>query len=144
MKLNLGSGRYPLEGFENLNEPEWVAPELTGYADCSVEAVTISHLLMYLTYDVRDWLFAECYRVLVPKGVIRVTEDDADDPRSSRYGGANPDVYRTSPATVIPALALAGFHAYAVAPDWTCFHDDSLIQRFHGEPPDVFHCEGLK
>lgn len=153
MKLNLGSGRHPLDGFENLNEPgtpwsdgavSWRAEDGLPYPDGSVEAVTVSHLLMYLERDAWPALFAEIARVLEPGGVARVTEDETVSTASRRQGlqpgaAAATDVYG-----VTGQLALAGLAPYWRAPDSTVWRDRSLIQTWHGSPPDVFHVEGVK
>lgn len=151
MKLNLGSGRFPLDGFENLNEPghgwpaiDWRAQDGLPYPDGSVEAVTISHLLMYLGRD--DWppLFAEIARVLEPGGVVRITEDETISSASSRQGVQPGACTATDIYGVTGQLALAGLAPYWRGARSTGFRDDSLIQNWHGETPDVFHIEATK
>lgn len=145
MKLNLGSGRFPLDGFENLNEPEWMAEDgLPDFGDGTVEAVTSSHLLMYLTDDTVERLLAECYRVLEPRGVLRVTEDETDDPASSRFGGMPGTIFMPSAPRMVRLLYAAGFAVARVRPDASAWRDESLIQQHHGAPPDVFFVEGMK
>lgn len=153
MKLNLGCGRYPLDGFENLNEAEyawaagatpWRAQDGLPHGDGTVDAITVSHLLMYL--PLADWalLFAEAFRVLQPGGVIRITEDDTAHPASSRQGVQPGACTATSLAVVEAHLAAAGFETMPCGPGGTWYRDRSLLQRWHGEPPDVFFVEGTK
>lgn len=147
MKLNLGSGAHPLEGFENLDaETGWRFEDgLGAYPDGSVEAITISHALYRL--PLADWppAFAEFARVLEPGGILRITEDSTDDRRSPRYGGFHDAVTLTSAELVIAHMDAAGFEYVArIASGFSRFRDGSLIQRWHGEPPKVFHVEGTK
>lgn len=153
MKLNLGSGRYPLDGFENLNEPgtpwsagaiPWRAEDGLPYPDGSVEAVTVSHLLMYLDRDAWPALFAEIARVLEPGGVVRVTEDEMVSTASARQGLQPGARSQTDVYGVTGQLALAGLAPYWRTPTSTVYRDASLIQTHHGDPPDVFHVEGHK
>lgn len=145
VKLNLGSGRYPLDGFENLNEPEWKAENGLPYSDGTVEAITVSHMLMYLDDLALAVLLDDCYRVLEPLGVLRITEDETLDPNSRRKGG-QPNAVRQTSWTEMPGrLHAAGFTTvYHVLASTTYWKDDSLIQQFHGGTPDVFHMEAIK
>ncbi len=88
MKLNLGSGAHPLEGFVNLDKQNgWTFEQGLWYSDRSVEAITISHALMYVPLAEWPRVFTELARVLVPGGIVRITEDATNDPESERYGG---------------------------------------------------------
>lgn len=145
LRLNLACGPHPIAGFINLDLPDWRFQDgLTDYADESVEGLTESHGLMFL--PLRDWppLFAEIARVLEPGGVVRVTEDSTQDPKSERYGGFDGAVTLTYPLLVIDHLEQAGLHAGSVRENETFFKDSSLIQQHHGHPPKVFHCEGVR
>lgn len=149
MKLNLGSGAHPLEGFVNLDLADgWRFEDGLGdYPDGSVEAITISHALMYLPID--RWMpaFDEFARVLQHGGVLRITEDATNDVRSERFGGFADAKVLTSQRMVGWFLALVGLARHwptAHDPTATAFKDESLIQRWHGDPPKVFHIEGVK
>lgn len=147
VKLNLGSGAHPLDGFENLDaENGWRFQDgLGAYDDASVEAISISHALYLL--PLADWpaAFAEFARVLAPGGVLRVTEDATDDRRSVRYGGFHDAVTLTSADLVITHMEVAGFKRAAKVPPWsTGYRDGSLVQQHHGKPPKVFHVEAVK
>lgn len=147
MKLNLGAGRYPLDGFENLNEPEWRAERgLLVYPGNCIDAITVSHLLMYLDHHVVGRLLSECHRVLIwPGGVLRITEDETNDPASERRGGMPGAIYLTNVEKLMAELAWQGFaEVLHCTPDATRFKDDSLIQQHHGRPPHVFHVEAIK
>lgn len=145
MKLNLGAGNAPLDGFVNLDAFEgWRFQDGLDYPTASVNAISISHALMFLSLE--DWppAFAEFARVLVPGGVIRITEDNTTDPLSERFGGHAEAVALTSAELVIRHLETAGFSASEVAPDQTSYLDDSLLQWLHGNPPKVFFVEGIR
>jgi len=146
VKLNLGCGDYPIEGFENLDRRTGWRFEtgLSDYADASIEAITISHALMYVPRENWQDVFTELARVLAPGGVLRITEDDTANPDSERYGGWHDAVSMTSPALILGELRRAGLKATRCEPGASSFTDTSLIQRWHGDPPKVFHVEGQK
>lgn len=155
IRLNLGCGTpgalswHPVPGFVNLDRSMgWCFEDgLPQYRDGEVEAITISHALMYV--DERDWprVFAEFARVLKPCGVIRITEDDALNRKSSRYGGwrgSEPAVTLTSAGVVRSYLQKAGLVVDEMTEDASHHVDGSLRQAQHGAPPDVFFIEGVK
>jgi hypothetical protein len=153
--LNLGCGTpgspswHPQPRCVNLDRAMgWCFEDgLPQYEAGSVAGITVSHALMYV--DERDWprVFAEFARVLQPGGVLRVTEDDTEDQRSSRLGGwrgSEPAVTQTSPARLWTALLEAGLAPHHVTADETRYVDASLCQAQHGKVPDVFFIEGVK
>lgn len=145
LRLNLASGPHPLEGFANLDLPDWRFEDGLGdYQDETVDGLSESHGLMFL--PLRDWpaLFAEIARVLKPGGVVRVTEDSTRDRRSPRYGGFVGAVTLTYPLLVIDHMEQAGLHAGQVRENETFYRDDSLIQNWHGRIPKIFHVEAVK
>lgn len=155
LRLNLGCGTpttrswHPIDGMMNLDKSlGWRFEEgLPEFVDRGVAAITVSHALMYVSES--DWrgFFAECARVLEPGGVIRITEDVTDDPRSSRHGGwrgSEPAVTLTSAALVRRHMAAAGLVVHDVDSGTTHYRDTSLIQAQHGAPPHVFFIEGVR
>lgn len=155
LRLNLGCGQpdkpswHPIPGMVNLDKSlGWTFEEgLRDFADHTVAAITISHALMFLAEQ--DWpaFFSEVSRVLVEGGVVRVTEDETDDPRSRRKGGwkgSEPFVTLTTPMFVKQHMARAGLLTYEVTKDTTHFTDRSVCQAHHGDAPDVFFVEGVK
>lgn len=148
-KLNLGCKRRKLEGFDNLDKIYgWLFQDgLPQYADSSVEAITISHALMFLTPLELSSFIKEMWRVLKPNGVVRITEDDTENPKS--------DTYRTGCLTSTPhcltgpnmmraLLEVAGFKVYDVDEETTHFQDKSLMQNYHKGRPRCFFIEGIK
>lgn len=147
LRLNLGCGKFPIAGMVNLDKRQgWMFEDGLDFANHTVHGITISHALMYLPEA--DWpaLFAEIARVLVDGGVVRITEDDAMNPQSARYGGwkgSEPAVTLTSAAMVVQHLERAGLSAHVATAGETKGHD-SLRQSLHGDPPDVFYVEGVR
>ena len=155
LRLNLGCGRpgalswHPMPGFVNLDKAlGWRFEDGLGMFESeSVSGVTISHTMMYVRDA--DWtpFLADVYRVLRPGGVVRLTEDDATSPKSSRYGGwkgSEPAVTLTDALMARGHLERAGFTVYDVKHGDTHYTDPSLMQAQHGTPPDVFFIEGVR
>lgn len=99
---------------------------------------------MYVALE--DWPFtlSECFRVLQPGGILRVTEDNTEDPESERYGGYTDAVTLTGPTMMRRELKQAGFRVREYDADKTGFHDRSLLQAHHGAAPKCFWMEGKK
>lgn len=155
LRLNLGCGNpreaswHPMNGMVNLDKSlGWSFEDGLGdFVDHSVYGITISHALMYVALEHWPKVFSEFTRVLAPGGVVRITEDVTDDPKSSRFGGwkgSDPAVTLTSAALVKTYLERAGLVAHEVSRSETKFADPSLCQAQHGDPPHVFFVEGVK
>ena len=155
LRLNLACGVpnteswHPIAGFVNLDKSlGWKFQDGFGeFATGTVAAITESHGLMYAPET--DWpaFLRECYRVLAPGGVLRITEDDTvhpDSPRRGGWRGSDPFVSLTDPEKMRRYVEAAGFTVYDVGPNSSRYVDRSLIQANHGEPPAVFHVEGVK
>lgn len=155
LRLNLGCGTpdtrswHPMPGFVNLDRSlGWRFEDGLGdFADASIAGITISHALMYLEADGWPRFVAECARVLVPGGVIRITEDDTATHGSRRIGGwrgSEPARTLTDPAMARRYLEAGGFTVHDVTAETSHFSDLSLLQAQHGDPPDVFFIEGVR
>ena len=155
IKLNLGCGTqgalswHPMPGCVNLDRSMgWMFEDgLPQYQTSSVDAITISHALMYV--HEMDWpkVFREFARVLKPGGVVRITEDSARDPQSCAYGGwkgSEPAVTLTSSELVTEHLSRVGLKVHRVDVTTTKFKDRSLMQAQHGVEPNLFFIEGVK
>ena len=83
VKLDIGSGKFPQEGYKNIDINPIVKPDecydvTNGIREASgtVNEVLLSHVLMYFTQPVVESVLNECYRVLIPNGIICITEDN--------------------------------------------------------------------
>ncbi len=149
IKLNLGSKWRRLNGFDNLDKMfGWYFQDgLPQYPDESVEGITISHALMFLSYDELNKFIKVMHRVLKSDGVIRITEDDTENLKSSWYKTGNlksgpnnltgPKIYRK-------LFEANGFNVFNVDKKTSHFTDNSLIQSYRGDPPNVFFLEAIK
>lgn len=155
LRLNLGCGTqgkpswHPIAGFVNLDKSlGWTFQEGLGhFVTGSVAGITISHAL-YLV-PLSDWprIFRELARVLAPGGVLRITEDDATNRASSRYGGwrgSETAVTLTDAAMVRAHMEGVGLSVVDVDATTSRFTDASLRQAHHGAAPDCFWIEGLR
>lgn len=149
VKLNLGSKYRRLHEFDNLDKLfGWHFQDgLPQYADDSVDAITISHALMFLEPEELLWFAREMYRVLKDGGVVRITEDDTENTSSKVYMTGNilsgPKCL-TGPAMMRGVLESVGFTVHDVTKQSTHYSDASLIQAYRGGPPHVFFIEGIK
>lgn len=145
LKLNLGAGAHPLAGFENLDLADgWRFEYGLPYDDASVDAATVSHALMFVAEADLPAVLADIYRALKPGGILRVTEDNCEDPASERYGGWHDAVCLTGLVMMRALLRDAGFRVRRHTATSTGWGDDSLLQAFHGGEPKVFFIEGRK
>jgi predicted SAM-dependent methyltransferase len=82
LRLHLGSGGHPLEGWVNVDvlgmEPDvyWDLRQGIPFPDGSAEAVFLEHLIEHFTLADGLDLLDECHRVLVPGGIVRVGVPD--------------------------------------------------------------------
>lgn len=159
--LNLGCGHpgEDMPGFVNLDRNPaygdgtgWKVDDgLVRWADGSVDAITISHLMMYVPVNTWHLLFDEIYRVLKPGGIVRITEDVILDPASRHWAGHVPlygswkgrIVTCMSPAFVVTMLGLSNIQAREVKSEET-FCAIDIRQDRHGGPPHTFFVEGVK
>jgi predicted SAM-dependent methyltransferase len=86
MKLNIGSGpkEYQLDGWKNIdidpdNQPDEAYDIVGGIQEKenSVDEILISHVLMYFDYSFVERILDQCWKVLKPGGLIRITEDNS-------------------------------------------------------------------
>lgn len=146
MKLHLGCGTDIKDGFENRDKciDGWTFQSGLPYADGSVEGITISHALHILTPAEYETFIRECFRVLVPLGVLRITDDDTESPTSKRRAEPWFEAKTlTGPFQTDKVLQAVGFRARHVGPKTTHFIDDSLLIE-RRDLSYVYFIEGIK
>lgn len=146
LRLNLGGGLNSIPGYVNIDASTgWSFEDGLGdFASDSVDAITESHALMYVPLSEWPDVFQEIARVLRPGAAVRITQDFIGGPGSRRPTIRPHAAVATTPDLVLEHLAWGGIEAEIVEPDETRFSDRSLIQQNYGQPPDVFHVEGIK
>lgn len=90
LRLNLGCGLQPIEGFTNIDrEPAAkhdllldICGEAWPFADGSVDEIVAHHVLEHT--DDLAWVMKECYRVMKPGALLRIT---SWHPASDQYWG---------------------------------------------------------
>lgn len=156
-QLNVGCHIYPLDNWLNLDikarslrarmaDLGGTIPEIYRFdlrkmwdmPDNSIDAITISHVLVFVTDAEAKHCISECYRVLKRGGVARFTElDENQFPFPGLLSTYTPDK--------MSFLVLkAGFDAEIMTRDATHHHDKSICIDGHGDPPKVFFVEGVK
>lgn len=83
MKLHVGCGPWPIEGWVNVDKnavhPGVCEVDATGplpYKDSSVDYVFSEHFIEHLTRDEAQYFLRECYRCLSYGGKIRIATPD--------------------------------------------------------------------
>lgn len=169
VKLNLGSGDLLLEGFINMDisltgygtgssdkkvpkgteiRGDWEAEKgLLEFQEGSIEAITISHMLYAIEEKYYPFFFGELYRVLEKGGIVRITDDNFDQP-PGLYKEYNMDrssqLTHTTRKMIRKYLEDVGFEAHDVSNQSTFYKDNTLIQSQHGGYTKTFHMEGIK
>ena len=132
-----------LPGYVNLDKIfgwKWESG-LPAFADNSVECVTSSHTLMYV--EERHWPFIhrEVYRVLVPGGIWRITEDNMDAEQPRKVEGR---VTKTSPLHSRLYLESAKFTVRDCGVWETHFKDVTICQNNYAGLCVPYWIEGIK
>lgn len=149
--LNLGCGApgmrswHPMPGFLNL-DPRTVGWKfedgLRDFPDASVRGISVSHSLGCVEERHYSMVFAEFMRVLVPGGIVRITDGDLVA-WGALWQGTDPYSTLIGPQMVLGHLRAVGFDAGTVSP-----HDGSVLDQHHhpSRPgaPDSFYVEGRK
>jgi predicted SAM-dependent methyltransferase len=83
MKLHLGCGNQHLTGWINVDiiSSADVVHDLTKplpFENNSIEYIFNEHFIEHLTYDQGKKFLEECYRVLIPNGILRISTPNLD------------------------------------------------------------------
>jgi len=76
LKLNLGAGASPLEGYENLDGAKGDQLHALSYADGSVDEIRASHVLVHFPHGQVRLVLEEWVRKLKPGGCLKVAVPD--------------------------------------------------------------------
>ena len=76
MKLNLGAGGLPLDGYENVDRKTGQEVYPLSQADSSVDEIRASHVLEHFSHTEIGKVLAEWARVLKPGGLLKVAVPD--------------------------------------------------------------------
>lgn len=88
IKLNLGCGDTPLQGYVNVDQSfigdEEVQEDVIAFMQYQTEANSISeiradHLCEHLPFDMEEKFFYQAFRVLEPGGILHVLVPDLDE-----------------------------------------------------------------
>lgn len=87
LRLNLGCGDSPLEGYENIDLKRGTGAYPLDFPDASVDEVRASHLLEHFGWRGTTKVLAEWVRVLKPGGLLRVAVPDLEKIASMYVNG---------------------------------------------------------
>jgi len=76
MKLNIGAGDKPIEGYENLDIKQGVVAHALPYGAETVDEVRASHLLEHYPFERVPEVLEHWFKVLKPGGIIKVSVPD--------------------------------------------------------------------
>lgn len=169
IRLNIGCAFLLMKGFLNLDinlkghgvEPwDWKIPEgcelwdnfdvrepWKEILDKTVEAITISHMFYAIEETCYPFIFSEAYRTMQHGGVIRITEDNFDQPKDKfiEYGmDREGQITHVTRFMFWKYLSEAGFEVHDVCDQITFYKDTSLMQSIHGDYIKNFFIEGIK
>ena len=157
MKVYMAAGPHHIPGWLNTDirdkqhaDGRWFKPDVIvdmakplPWTDDSLEAITESHGLMFLTPEQVGGWFVECFRVLRPGGTLRVTEDEAIR-RPKIYGGGRWKMWNPREIEAMDFAKNAGFLTRCVAELETVFGDPSICVNLHSGRPKAWFVECVK
>lgn len=78
LKLNLGAGKSPIDGYENIDRKTGQEVYPLNYPDGCADEIRASHVLEHFSHTQIDDVFREWVRVLKPGGIIKIAVPDFD------------------------------------------------------------------
>lgn len=82
LKLNLGSGKRPMEGWQNIDAVKHTEETIVGdilnllYKDESIEEIFSEHVIEHLDRNEANRFFSECNRMLKIGGLLEIVAPD--------------------------------------------------------------------
>lgn len=76
IRLNLGAGKTPMEGYVNIDRKNGTEAYPLPYADNSVDEVRASHILEHFPHGEQPAILKDWVRVLKPGGVLKIAVPD--------------------------------------------------------------------
>lgn len=164
IRLNWGCGNYPKFGWINCDKrglhQRWeyasiadqiVEMDLTvfpyTFGDSSVDMITISHCLNQIDRECVPKIMKEVCRILKPSGIVRVTDDEVESPRSPIFDKPHFHAkWKTGAKGFSQYLQDAGLRVCTLTKTTTCSWDKTILVANHPECPDtaLFFIEGIK
>lgn len=162
IRLNLGCGKNLIEGWTNVDrkpstqgwehdpatKDQVYDVDLNGpwpWKDNSVDAITVSHLLYCMSADEKRHVIRECYRVLKPYGIVRITDDDNEDERSMYFNALHHNSQeKTSKRKIVWYMEQAGFAVVLLNHCQTISPFLEICVDLHHDGPAIFFLEGCK
>jgi len=78
IKLNLGSGDYPIDGYENIDRKTGQEVYPLAMPDACAEEIRASHVLEHFSHRKVEDVLREWVRVLKPGGILKIAVPDFD------------------------------------------------------------------
>lgn len=88
-RLNLGAGRSPLPGWQNLDRETGEEIYPLGHADGSVDVIRASHVLEHFPHGQIDDVLADWVRALRPGGILQIAVPDFESVARAYLGGVD-------------------------------------------------------
>lgn len=145
LRLHLGSGAVPKEGWVNidlLGDPvdlAWNLARGIPFSDGSADAIFHEHLFEHIPLRAGLTLMDECFRVLRPGGILRVGVPDAGELLRSYAGDGRflEEVHPGRPTRLLGVQELFYWHRHM-----TMYDEDTLSLVFRaGGFPDPRRCD---
>lgn len=146
MILHLGCNGDLRPGCLNLDKRQngWeFETDLYPFPDQSVMGITISHAIQCVRHGKLREVFKQFARILHPDGLLRITDDETNDPASSRYRKRAPGaMWDTGLEITKELLQSSGMFAWSCRGNDTNFYTDILMINHRAGKDFPYFVEG--